>query len=112
MCRHISLCLLSFEFFVIGTQKHRGKLDCFFPTPMLSQIFTPAVSAWNLGVIFDNNFNLRQHISHIRDLRRICQYNIMSLAVANTIATALVSSRLDCCNFLNKNIDINDILKL
>ena len=43
------------EFLIIGTQKQRGILDCFFPTPMLSQNFTPAVSARNLGVNFDNN---------------------------------------------------------
>ena len=43
------------EFLVIGTQKQSGKLDCFSPTPVLSQNFTPAVSARNLGVTFDNN---------------------------------------------------------
>ena len=31
-----------------------GKLYCFFPTPMLSQNFTLAASAQNLGVTFDN----------------------------------------------------------
>ena len=34
------------EFLIIGTQKQRGKLECFFPTPLLSQNFTPAVSAF------------------------------------------------------------------
>ena len=36
----------------------------------------------------------------------------MSFAVAKTIATALVSSRLDYCNSLYHNIGLNDILKL
>ena len=35
----------------------------------------------------------------------------MSFAVAKIIATNLVSSKLDYCNFLYKNITINDILK-
>ena len=80
---------------------------------MQSQNFTPAVSARNLGVTFDNNFYIRQHISqtchccfyHIRDLHR------MSFAVAKNIATALVSSRLDYCNSLYY-IALEDILKL
>ena len=85
-----------------GTQKQSGKLGCFSPTPVLSQNFLPAVSARNLhGVIFDDNYNFRQHISqtcrccfyHIRDLRRIRRS--MTFVVAKTIATALVSSRLD-----------------
>ena len=47
---------------------------------------------------------------HIRDLRRIRLY--MSLSVANTIATALVSSILDYCNSLLHNIAIKDFTKL
>ena len=85
---------------------------------MLSQNFTPAVSAWNLGVTFDNNLSFGRHISqtcrccfyHIRDLRRIRRY--MSFAVAKTIATARVSSRLDYCHSLYQNIALKSILKL
>ena len=90
----------------------------FFPTCILNQTITPAASAKNVGVTFDKNFNFRQHISqtcrccfyHIRDLRRIRRY--MSLSVAKTIATALVSSRLDYCNSILHNIAIKDITKL
>ena len=42
-------------FLIIGAQKQCDKHDCFFPTPMLSQNFTTAISARNLGVIFNNN---------------------------------------------------------
>ena len=106
------------EFLIIGTPKQCGKLDGFFPTCILNQTIIPAASANNLGVTFDKNFNFRQHISqtcrccfyHIRDLRRIRRY--MSLSVAKTIATALVSSRLDYCNSLLHNIAIKDITKL
>ena len=53
--------------------------------------------------------HFRQHISqtcrccfgHIRDLRRIRRH--MSFDVTKTIATALVSSRLDYCNSLYHN---------
>ena len=100
---------------------HKGSivnLIVAFPTPMLNQNFTLAVSARNLGVTFDNNSNFRQHISqtccccfyHIRELRRIRWY--MSFVVTKIIATTLVSSRLDYCNSLHHNIALKDILKL
>ena len=107
-------------FHIIGTPKQCGKLDGFFPTRILSQNITPAASARNLGVTFDKNFNFRQQniiyqtcrccFYHMRDLRRIRRY--MSLSVAKTIATALVSSRLDYCNSLLHNIAIKDNTKL
>ena len=67
---------------------------------------------------FDNNENLRQHISQtcrccfykIRDLHRIRRY--MYFDVAKTIATVLVSSRFDYFNSLYNNIVLKDILKL
>ena len=96
------------EFLIIGTSTQRAKLDGFFPTHIVSQSITPATSVLNLGVTFDENFNFKQHISktcrccfyHIRDLCRIRRF--LSLSVAKTIATALVSSRLDYCNSLRK----------
>ena len=79
---------------------------------------TPAASVLNLEVTFDENFNFKQHFSktccccfyHIRDLRRIRRF--LSPSVAKTIATALVSSRLDYCNFLLYNTANKDIAKL
>ena len=47
---------------------------------------------------------------HIPDLRRIRRF--ISLSVAKTIATALVSSRLDYCNSLLYNTANKDIAKL
>ena len=106
------------EFLIIGTSKQRAKLDGFFPSHILSQIITPAASVLNLGVTFDENFNFKQHISktcrccfyHIRDLRRIRLF--LSLSVAKTFATALVSSILDYCNSLLHNTANKDIAKL
>ena len=106
------------EFLIIGTSTQRAKLNGFFPTHILSQSITPAASVLNLGVTFDENFNFKQHISktcrccfyHIRDLHRIRRF--LSLSVAKTIATALVSSRLDYCNSLLYNTANKDIAKL
>ena len=97
------------KFLIIGTSTQRAKLDGFFPTHILSQSITPAASVLNLRVTFDENFHFKQHISktcrccfyHIRDLRRIRR--LLSLSVDKTIATALVSSRLDYCNSLLYN---------
>ena len=47
---------------------------------------------------------------HIRDIR--CIHRYMSFVVDKTIATALVSSRLDYCNSIYHNIALKDILKL
>ena len=96
------------EFLIIGTSTQRAKLDGFFPIHILSQSITPDASVLNLGLTFDGNLNFKQHISktcrccfyHIRDLRRIRRF--ISLSVAKTIATALVS-RLDYCNSLLYN---------
>ena len=106
------------EFIIIGTVTQRAKLDGFFPTHILNQIVTPAPSVSNLGVNFDESLNFKQHISktcrccfyHICDLR--CIRRFLSLSVAKTIATALVSSRLDYCNSLLYNTANKDIARL
>ena len=97
-----------------GTHRQRDKIKTLFPIPLLNQHVMPAFSR----VIFDDKLNFREHISqicrtcfyHIRDLRRIRRY--LPVSVAKTIATALVTSRLDYCNSLFHNIAIKDITKL
>ena len=74
-------------------------------------------SCSNLGVTFDKNVSFKQYISktcrcyfyHIHVLCRIRQYT--SLSVVKTIATALVCSKLDYCNFLFYNTANKDIAK-
>ena len=85
-------------------------------------VLTDGVSQVNrihdLGVMFDENFNFKQQISktcrccfyHIRDLRRIRRF--ISLSVAKTIATALITTRLDYCNSLLYHTANKDITKL
>ena len=106
------------EFLIIGSKKQREKLSSLFPFSLLDRDTSPTTSARNLGVLFDSDFNFRQHISqtcracyyHIRDLRRIRRH--ISFPVAKTIANALVSSRLDYCNSLLYNIADKDVSKL
>ena len=72
-----------------------------FPNEILGVKTNPAISARNLGVIFDKNFTLRSHISvvcssyfyYMRDLGRIHRH--LDLDSAKLLATALMSSRLD-----------------
>ena len=85
--------------------------------PSTSDTF-PSDTVRNLGVVFDTDFNFRQHISkeykscfyHIRDLRRIRRQ--LSISTAKTISTALTSIRLDYCNSLLTNIAKRDLAKL
>ena len=62
----------------------------------------------NLPNTFCEIFRTRYY--HIRDLQRICIY--LPLSIAKTIATALVTSRLEYCNSLFHDIAINDVTKL
>ena len=79
---------------------------------------TPTDSERNLGVEFDKDFNFRKHKSkvcrscyyHIRDLRRFRR--CLTAAVTKTIATSLVSSKLDYCNSILYNIPYREINKV
>ncbi len=66
----------------------------------------PSDSVRNLGVMFDSNLTMNQHVSsvikscfcHIKDLRRLRRHLTSSIAI--TLANALVGSKLDYCNSL------------
>jgi hypothetical protein len=104
-------------FIILGTSRQRRKLTDFFPTNILSNGITPLDIVRNLGSTFDSDFNFSKYISltcrscfyHIRDLRRIRRY--ISLSVAKTIGTVLITNRLDYWNTLLYNIASKDILK-
>ena len=106
------------EFIIIGTKSQRHKFKKCFPTYLLFQDVTPTDSARNLRVEFDKDFNFKKHIFkvcrscyyHIRDLR--CLYRCSTAAVTKTIATSLVSSKLDYCNAIFYNIANREINKL
>src|SRR6218665_2759469 len=76
-----------------------------------STSFTYDALVRNLGVTFDPHPSFSNHISnlsrscfmHIRDLRRIRP--MLDSKTASTIATSIVHSKLDYCNFLFLNLD-------
>ena len=84
----------------------------------LDQEITPTDSARNLGLVFDGGLNFRKHISlvcrscyyHIRDLRRLRR--CLTSEVSKTIATALVSSKLDHWNGLLYNVTDRELNRL
>ena len=77
-----------------------------FPNSILGYQVSPAQSVKNLGVVFNSNVTLSDHVSqvikstrvHARDQYRICP--LLDLKTSVLLANALVSSRLDYCNSL------------
>ena len=106
------------EFILIGTKAQRDKFKKYFPTKLLDQDVTLTDSARNLGVEFAKDFDFKKHISkvcrscyyHIRDLRRLRR--CLTAAVTKTIATSLVSSKLDYGNSILYNIPNREINKV
>ena len=106
------------EFILIGTKSQRDKFKKYFPTKLLDQDVTPTDLAGDLGVEFDKDFNFKKHILkvcrscsyHIRDLRRLRR--CLTAAVTKTVATSLVSSKLDYCNSILYNIPNREINKV
>lgn len=106
------------EFLLIGLPTQLAKIN----NPSLSMpsniTLKPVPSARNLGVIFDANLSLSDHISsiskscfaHIRDLRRI--RDTLHHSTACTIATSLIHSKLDYCNSLFLNLPTQSINRL
>ena len=106
------------EFIIIVTKAQRDKFKKYLPTKLLDQDVTQTDSARNLGIEFDKDFNFKKHISkvcrscyyHIRDLRRLRR--CLTAPVTKTIATSLVSSKLDYCNSILYNIPNREINKV
>ena len=106
------------DLIIIGTKQQRNKVISYFPVKLLGSDTFPPDTVRNLDVVFDTDFNFRQHISqvckscfyHIRDLRRIRRH--ISISTAKTISMALISSGLDYCNSLLNNIGKRDLAKL
>ncbi len=106
------------EFLLIGHETQRRKYLSQFHVTLLGVETKPSKSARNLGVVFDQDFNFRHHISqlcstcyyHIPDLHRIRRH--LTLDNAKSLASALVASRLDNCNSLFYGLAEKDIKKL
>ena len=106
------------EFLLIGNEWQQSKYLSMFPIELLGVKTNPANSARNRGVIFDERFTFRSHISavisscvyHMWDLRHIRRH--LDLDSAKLLATALVSTRLDYCNSLLYGIADIDLTRL
>ena len=106
------------EVLLFGTKLHRKEFIKHFLAKLLDQEITPTDSARNLVVVFDGGLNFRKHISlvclscyyHIRHLRRLRR--CLTSEVSKTIATALVSSKLDYCNGLLYNVTNRELNRL
>ena len=107
------------EFILIGTKAQRDKFKKYYLTKLLDQDEAATDSARNLGVEFNKDFNFKKHISKVcrscyyhdlRDLRRL--HRCLTAAVTKTIATSLVSSKLDYCNSILYNIPNREINKV
>ena len=91
------------EYLIIGTPQQRFKLTA---SSILFQgnILKPTDSTRNLGIIFDKELSLKQHVSSIckssyYQIRQICQVrSSLDKNSAIVLANSLVSPKLDNCN--------------
>ena len=99
------------EFTLIGTKSQKDKFKKYFPTKLLDQDVTPTDLARNLGVEFDKDFNIKKHIKSLSIM--LLSYTCRCLTAAvTTIATSLVSRKLDYCNSILYNTTNREINKL
>ena len=86
------------------------------PSPSLesvavsNEVMTPSSSARNIGVLFDYNIIMEQHVTalafyHLRNISHIRKY--ISFHTAEILMHAFVTSRLDFCNSLLYGIPQN-----
>ena len=94
------------EFTLVGSKNICKQLFPDFPINILGNQVSPAQSVKNLGVVFISNFIFSDHVSQVIKSTRVCAidlYRTRPLLDLNTsvlLANALVSSRLDYCNYL------------
>ena len=94
------------EFIIIGQKAIRELLAPNFPVPLLQNNISLSVEVKNMGVIFDSDNSFDNHVAnvfracyyHLRDLQQIRKF--LSVETAILLANAMVSSRLDYCNYL------------
>ena len=106
------------QFLLIANERQRSKYLSMFPIEHFKVKTNPEKYAGHLGVIFGKTFTFHSHISamcsscfyNMQDLQHIRPY--LDLHSEKLLATALVSSRLDCCNPLLYGITDTDLTKL
>ena len=105
----LKLNLEKTEFIVFGSKAQRQKISSHMPVSIFGSIFHPVDFVKNLGVWFDAEFSIFEHVKKARkecflqlcDLRRIRQYLTPKVTVLS--ANAFVSSRLHCLSCLNQH---------
>jgi len=100
------------EFLIFGLPQQLSKLNN--PTIHLPNnvILSPVDSARNLGVIFEKNLSFAQHISSISKSCFLNICNTIDQIIAWTIATSLIHSKIDYCNFLLLNLPASQTNRL
>ena len=106
------------EFLLIGIPTQLSKMSDAVLHLSSETTVSPIPAARNLGVIFDSNMSMSDHIStlskislsQIRDIRRI--RSSLDHNTARTIVTSLIHSRLDYCNSLFLNLPVSQLKRL
>ena len=106
------------EFLLIGLPTQLSKISDAVLHLSSETTVSPIPAARNLGVIFDSNMSMSDHIStlskislsQIRDIRRI--RSNLDHNTARTIVTSLIHSRLDYCNSLFLNLPVSQLKRL
>lgn len=81
-------------------------------------VIAPSMSTKILGVMFDNQLNMKNHVSqlcksinfHLRNLSRI--HNFIDTSTCAHAVRSLILSRLDYCNSLLGGLPISDVRRL
>ena len=73
------------DLIIIGTKQQRNKVINHFPVKLLGSDTFPSDIVRNLGVVFDSDFNFRQHISQVC---KSCFYHIRRIRRHISISTA------------------------
>ena len=105
------------ELMIIGTPKQTSKINL-NSVSIGDSVIEPSVSARNLGVQFDSNLNMREHITNvcksayymIYNLRRIRKY--LDKDITKDIVHACITNKLDYCNGLLYGIPDCQIVRL
>ena len=109
---------LTKQFIIFGAHAHLKKLNPYISVRIFGKFIHSAVVVKNLGVWFDANFTIDDHVRNIFktcfiqicDVRRVRQYLTDEAAIL--VATALVSSRHDDCNSLCRSPSSLNMRKL
>ena len=105
------------EFLIIGSKQQLERVNIASIQVGDAKI-TPVKSVRNLGVIFDSNLKMDQHITkacksayyHLHNIRRIRKY--LTEDATCTVIHAFVSSQIDYCNSLMNGLPAHLIKKL